>query len=254
MSTARFKDRIVYLTGAASGIGQAAAVRLAAEGAKVFAVDVNEEGVQQTVATIREAGGTADGGLCDVSNMDAVRASIAHAVETFGGLHILVNAAGVGRMMRFEELDEAEWHRVMGINLNGPFHTTRVALDHLLKERGSNIVNVASIAGVRGQAYNAHYCASKAGLLNFTRAIALEFVGRGLRANCVCPGGVMTPILQHFVPREDFDQTVMGYYFPPVPGLLGQPEDIANVIAFLASDEARMVNGVSMVADFGVLA
>ena len=254
MSTARFKDRIAYITGAASGIGQAAAVRLAAEGARVFAVDVNQEGVQQTVDTIRENGGTADGGLCDVSRMDAVRASIGHAVETYGGLHILVNAAGVGRMMRFEELDEAEWHRIIGINLNGPFFTTRVAIDHLLKERGSNIVNVASIAGVRGQAYNAHYCASKAGLLNFTRAIALEFVSRGLRANCVCPGGVITPILQHFIPREDFDQSVMAYYFPPVPGLMGQPEDIANVIAFLASDEARMVNGVTMVADFGVLA
>ena len=254
MAKARFANRVVYVTGAGSGMGRATAKLFADEGAKVFGVDVNEHGVKEIVGELRTAGGTADGGHCDVASMASVKKSITKAVATFGGLNILVNAAGVGRSMHFEEIDENEWQRVISINLNGVFHTTKVAMEHLLKKPVGNIVNVASIAGLRGQAYNSHYSASKAGLINFTRAIALEFIGRGLRANCVCPGGVITPILQNFVPREDFEPSVMGYYMPPVPGLMGEPEDIGHVITFLASDEARMLNGVALAADFGVTA
>ena len=254
MSKARFQDRIVYITGAGSGLGRATAQRFATEGAKVFVVDVNEAGVRETIASIREAGGVADGGVCDVSRMDSVRSSIARAVETYGGLAILVNAAGVGKSARLEEIDEAEWQRVIGVNLNGVFHTTKVAIEHLLKQSGANIVNISSIAGLRGQAYNSHYCASKAGLLNFTRSIALEFATRGLRANCVCPGGVNTPLIRNFIPREDFEKPIMAYYNPPAPHMMGVPEDIAAVITFLASDEARMINGVALAADFGTLA
>ncbi|HVN84145.1 MAG TPA: SDR family oxidoreductase [Candidatus Binatia bacterium] len=254
MSIARFADRTAYITGAGSGLGRATAQRFASEGARVFAADVNEVGIAETVAAIRQSGGVAAGGVCDVSRMDSVRTSIAGAVETFGGISILINAAGVGKSARLEEIDEAEWQRVIGVNLTGVFHTTKVAIEHLLKQPGGNIVNIASTAGVRGQAYNSHYAASKAGLLNFTKSIALEFVSRGLRANCVCPGGVMTPLLQHFIPRDDFEPPLMAYYMPPIPHKLGAPEDVAAVITFLASDEARMINGVALPADFGTLA
>lgn len=250
----RFQDRVVFVTGAGSGIGYATANQFAAEGAKVFAVDVNETGVRETIDAIEASGGTAAGGVCDVARMAAVRQSVATAVERFGGLHVLVNAAGVGRALRLEEIDEDEWHRVISINLTGVFNTTKVAIEHLLKQPGGNIVNIASIAGLRGQAYNSHYSASKAGLLNFTRSVALEFVSRGLRANCVCPGGVLTPLIQHFIPREDFEQQLVAYYSPPVPALLGTPEDIAHTVTFLASDEARMVNGAALVVDFGASA
>ncbi|MBI4514820.1 MAG: SDR family oxidoreductase [Deltaproteobacteria bacterium] len=252
--TMRFKDRVVYVTGAASGIGRATAELFAAEGAKVFAVDVNQEGVRETLAAIRAAGGRAEGGLCNVADLNSVKASIADALKAFGALNVLVNAAGVGRSLRFEELDETEWQRVIGVNLNGPFYTMRVAIEHLLKQPGGSIVNVASIAGLRGQAYNSHYCASKAGVLNLTRAVAVEFATRGLRANCVCPGGVNTPIVHNFVPRPDFETQLILYYCPPSPTQMGEPIDIARTIAFLASDEARMVNGAALVADFGTVA
>src|SRR5262249_34435607 len=147
----------------------------------------------------------------------------------FGGLDVLVNAAGVGRAIRFENMDENEWHRVLSINLYGPFNTTKVAIEHLLKRPNANIVNVASISAMRGQAYNAHYCASKAGLLNFTRSLALEFASRGLRANCVCPGGVKTPLVRNFTPEGDMEPHLIAYSMPPVPGKWGKPDDIANV-------------------------
>ncbi len=254
MPDKRFQDRILYITGAASGVGRATAMLFATEGAKVFAADISREGLDETISVIRGTGGTVDGGICDVASMESARASIGSAVARFGGLNILINAAGVGRAARFEEIDEAEWQRVIGINLTGAFHTTKVAIEHLLQTPGGSIVNVSSIAGMRGQAYNSHYAASKAGLLNFTRSLALEFATRGLRANCVCPGGVNTPLIRNFVPQPDFEKRLVGYYMPPAPHMMGMPEDIARTIAFLASDDARMVNGAALVADFGTLA
>src|SRR6266480_76374 len=198
MSTGRFTDRVLFITGAGSGLARATAKLFAAEGAKVFAVDVNPDGLAETILAIRLAGGTAEGGRCDVTDMASV----------FGGLHVLVNAAGVGRSARLEEIDEAEWARVLAVNLTGPFNTVKAALPHLLATRG-NIVNVASTAGMRGQAYAAHYAASKAGLVNFTRSIALEFASRGLRANCLAPAGIMSPFVKNFIPRPDFGPTLV---------------------------------------------
>ncbi len=253
MSNARFAGKSVFITGAGSGIGRATAERFAADGASVFAVDVNAPAVDETVAAIVATGKTAAGAACDVTSSASVKQAMAAAVAAHGGIDVLVNAAGVGRAIRFELMDEAEWHRVIGVNLHGPFHTTQAALPHLLERRGC-IVNVASIAGMRGQAYNSHYCASKAGLLNFTRSLALEFATRGLRANCVCPGGVKTPLVKNFTPDGDMEMHLLSYSMSPIPGKWGKPEDIANAITFLASDEARMINGIGLVADFGVLA
>jgi len=254
MSAQRFLDRTVYITGAASGLGRAAAALFASEGAQVFAVDLNGEGVVETVQAIRAAGGNALGGAVDVTDMESVEASIEHMVERFGSLQILVNVAGVGKAARFEEIDEREWARTLAVNLTGVFHTTKAALPHLLAHRYANIVNVASIAGLRGQAYCSAYCASKAGLINFTRSIALEFATRRLRANCVAPAGIQTDLISHFVPRQDFEPQLVAYYSPPKPGKMWKPEDMAKAIAYLASDEARMINGAVLVCDGGTLA
>ncbi|MEO8604158.1 MAG: SDR family NAD(P)-dependent oxidoreductase [bacterium] len=250
----RFVDRAVYITGAGAGVGRATAELFAREGAKVFAVDIDGEATVETVKAIHAAGGTARGGVADVSDFDSVEASIEYMVDAFGSLDALVNVAGVGRAARLEELDEREWQRTLGVNLNGVFHTTKVAVPHLLKVRHGSIVNVASIAGLRGQAYCAAYCASKAGMINFTRSIALEFASRGLRANCVAPGGIETNLISGFIPREDFESQLIAYYSPPPPGRLSKPTDVANTIAFLASKEARMMNGATLVCDGGTMA
>jgi len=254
MQNARFTDRVVFVTGAASGLGRATAKLFAGEGAKVYAVDINETGIGETLAAIRDGGGTASGGVCDVAELDAVRGAITRAVEQFGGLHVLVNVAAVGRAARFEEIEAEEWRRVLAVNLSGPFHTTKVAIAHLLKQRGGNIVNVASTAAMRGQAYAPHYAASKAGLVNFTRSIALEYASRGLRANCISPAGIATPFLKGFMPREDFEEQLINYIRPPVPHQYWKPEEMAAGIAFLASDDAKMINGAVLVADGGTLA
>jgi meso-butanediol dehydrogenase / (S,S)-butanediol dehydrogenase / diacetyl reductase len=254
MSAGRFADRSAYITGAASGLGRAAAMLFAREGAKVFAVDVNGDGVVETVNAIRGAGHAALGGVCDVADLESVQASVEYMVEAFGGLQLLVNVAGIGRAARFEEIDEREWERTLAVNLTGVFHTTKAALPHLLSHRGASIVNVASIAGLRGQAYCSAYCAAKAGMINFTRSIALEFATRGLRANCIAPAGIQTELISHFIPREDFEKQLVAYYSPPKPGKLWKAEDMAQSIAYLASDEARMINGAVLVCDGGTLA
>jgi NAD(P)-dependent dehydrogenase (short-subunit alcohol dehydrogenase family) len=170
-------------------------------------------------------------------------------------LNVLLNVAGIGGFQRFEELDEATWTRTLAVNLTGPFHTTRAALPYLLRHAVGTVVNVASTAGIRGTAYAAAYAASKAGLVNFTKTLALEFASRDLRFNCICPGGVRTPLIaKMFVRRDDLEQNLINYSAPPKIGNLADAIDIARLIAFLASDDARMVNGVALLADGGALA
>jgi NAD(P)-dependent dehydrogenase (short-subunit alcohol dehydrogenase family) len=250
----RFRDRIAFVTGAGSGIGRATAGLFAAEGAKVFAVDVDRDCLAEAIAEIRKAGGAADGTHCDVANAGAVEAAVARCVETFGGLNVLLNVAGVGGFSRFEEIDETTWRRTLDVNLTGPFHAIKAALPHLLKPPVGNVVNVASTAGMRGTAYAAAYGASKAGLLNLTKTLALEFATRDLRFNCICPGGVRTPLIaKMFARRDDLEQHLINYSMSPKQDL-ADPEDVARVIAFLASDDARTVNGVGLLADGGALA
>lgn len=250
----RFEGRTVYVTGAASGLGRATAELFASEGAAVLAADVNGDGVVEAVDAIRAAGGRALGAVVDVTDADSVAASVAHMVERLGGLEILVNVAGIGRAARFEEIDAGEWNRTLAVNFTGAVHTTQAALPHLLARPGGAIVNVASIAGLRGHAYCSAYSASKAALISLTRSLALEFASRGLRVNCVAPGGILTQMIAGFMPREDFEPQLLAYYSPPPPGNLSTVEDVAGTIAFLASPAARTVNGAVLVCDGGTMA
>ena len=245
----RFADKVVLVTGGASGIGRATAERFAAEGARVACTDINVEGLAETVKQIESAGGEALAIESDAADAGSARASVATCVEKLGKPNILCNVAGTGGFARTEDLTLERWELILGVNLNGTFFMSQACLPYLLECRG-NIVNVASLAGLIGQAYSAAYCASKWGVVGLTKALAVEYVKQGLRVNCVCPGGVATPILGNFVPPENADQALVER-LALMRGLI-QPEEVAETIAYLASDAARSVTGVALPIDKGV--
>lgn len=241
----RFKGKAAIVTGAASGIGRATAVRLASEGAKLVICDVNEAGLAETAAMIGDAASAA---LLDVSDYDACNAFVDKAVKTLGRLDVLCNIAGVLRMAPLDKVDAKEWRRIMGVNIDGVFYMSRAAMPHLLKTTG-NIVNLASAAGLVGVPYNAPYSASKHAVVGLTKSMALEFAKRGIRVNAVCPGGVKTPLIAQ-APMEGVDYDfVMLSAAHLNSGELFDPEDIADAVAFIASDEAKRVSGVAFPVD-----
>ena len=247
----RFEGRVAIVTGAASGIGRATAIRLASEGAAVACLDVVAEGSEKTAAAIDADGGRAQPFACDVSDP----ASVADVVETVvGGLgrpQVVCNVAGIGRFAHTADVPLDDWHRIIAVNLTGTFLVCRAALPHLL-DGGGNIVNVASTAGVIGQPYSAAYAASKGGVALLTKALAVEYLERGVRVNAVAPGGIETPIVGSFAVPDGASRRLMARIMSPMG--FGQPEEVAGVIAFLASDEARYVTGAVYAIDGGVSA
>lgn len=246
----RFVGKVALITGAASGIGRATAMRLASEGARVFCTDVNEVGLAETVAAIREGGNEAVGEWCDVSQVDAVRRSVRLALDHFGALDVLANIAGVGRFQHTLDVTVDDWNRTLAINLSGTFFMCQAALPALLDRRGA-IVNLASSAGLIGQAYSAAYCASKGGVVQLTKALAVEFARRGVRVNCVCPGGIDTPLLAGFRPPPGAELDLVARL--KLVEERGDPAAVAAAVAYLASDEARYVNGAVLSVDAGLV-
>ncbi|MAI24804.1 MAG: SDR family NAD(P)-dependent oxidoreductase [Myxococcota bacterium] len=245
-----FQDRVALVTGAGSGIGRATAELLSRQGASIACADINPEGLDQTVSNIQNAGGSAISIECNVADSEAVDAMIQTCIDEFGKLNILANVAGVLAIEHTHLTDNAVWDRVLGINLNGTFYSSRAAIPHLLKSKESAIVNVASLAGLMGQAYCAAYCSSKAAVVNLTRVMAVEYLKRGLRVNCVCPGAVSTPLIQNFAPPENADLELIKRLSLGTKS--AEPQEVAEAISYLASPSARSINGVALPLDHGV--
>lgn len=243
----RFTDKVCLVTGAASGIGRATAQRLASEGATLMLADINAEGLQETRASL-PAGVRAEVAAFNAMDDDSCRAMVAQTVNTLGRLDVLCNIAGMSRSAKFLDLKREDWDRMFAVNTTSLFIITQAALPHLIKVKG-NIVNMASASGRVGAPFFSHYAASKAAVISLTRSLAVEFSKEGVRVNCICPGGVNTPMAQVNADSmaADIDMDLLRRLFALHPE--ARPEEIAGAVAYLASDEARYVSGASFAID-----
>ncbi|MGW7613573.1 SDR family NAD(P)-dependent oxidoreductase [Streptomyces sp. NPDC054766] len=250
MSTTGPDGRSVIVTGAGSGIGRATALAFAAEGARVVVADLNADGAAEVVKEIEAAGGCAVAVAGDLSEQAVVDRVAATAVERFGGVDVLVNNAGImDRMSAVAEVSDAEWERVIRVNLTAPFLLTRAVLPHMLAAGKGAVVNTASEAGLRGSAAGAAYTASKHGIVGLTKSLAVMYRDKGIRTNAIAPGGTRTGITVD-LEAGAHGPAALGAYMGNV-GRPAEAEEQAAAIVFLASDAASNINGVILPVDNG---
>lgn len=253
MSHAPLSGRVALVTGAATGIGQVSATVLARQGARLVLADVNEEGGETVAAMIRESGGEAMFVRADVSDALDVQSLVAKAVAHYGRLDCALNNAGIdGQMGPTHDQTEANWDRVIAVNLRGVFLCMKHEIRQMLAQRGGAIVNVASVAGLQGYAMLSPYVAAKHGVVGLTKAAALEYAKQGIRINALCPGAIRTPMIDDAL-RQGLVSEAQMIAMEPL-GRIGEPREIADAAAWLLSDEASFVVGHAMVVDGGIMA
>ncbi len=247
--TVDLSGRAALVTGAGRGLGRAIAQSLAAAGAKVACVDIDADALAETVQTIENDGAQAEALTCDVTDSERVNEVVRQVVKQMGRLDILVNNAGITRDGIFMRMSDDQWDAVLAINLRGTFLFTRAVARPMVKARGGRIINVASVSGLMGNPGQANYSASKAGVIGLTRTVARELASRNITVNAVAPGFIATEM------TAKLGEEVLSQVRGQIPlGRLGEPQDVADAVLYLASDAAGFITGHVLTIDGGLTA
>jgi len=242
------KDRLAIVTGAARGIGKEIALALAKEGSDIAICDVNEEALIQAKSEIEAFGRECLSAVVDVGKSEAVEAMVNKVLDKFGKIDILVNNAGITRDSLLMRMKEDDWDAVLTVNLKGAFIFTKAVTRPMVKQRYGRIVNIASIIGIMGNAGQANYAASKAGIIGLTKSAAKELASRGVNVNAIAPGFIKTPMTDKLT---DEQRDMMLKLIPA--GCLGEPKDVANLVLFLVSDSSSYITGEVIKVDGGMV-
>jgi NAD(P)-dependent dehydrogenase (short-subunit alcohol dehydrogenase family) len=243
----KLNNKVAFITGFGSGLGQAIAVMFAKEGAAVAGTSTTEAKGRKTLAMVEKVGGRAWFRAGDVGNSTQMKGLIEETVARFGGLDILVNSAGVRTNGSITDITEEDWDRTLDANLKGAFVLSRLAIPEMKKRGGGVILHIAARSGMLGQAGRAAYCASKGGMVRLTEAMAMDHAPDRIRVNCICPGPTRTPMVDTSTPEK------LARYKTRVPlGRIGEPEDVAYAALYLASDEASLVTAAILPVDGGM--
>ncbi|MBX9878473.1 MAG: SDR family oxidoreductase [Candidatus Obscuribacterales bacterium] len=257
----RFTGRAALVTGGGSGIGKATAIAFAKDGASVCVVDIDAVSAEKTVSEIKTAGGKAIAVAGDIALPSTATNAVSGCVKTFGGVDFLFNNAGVEFISPLMETSESDWDRVMDVNMKGTYLITKACLEVMVPKKFGVITNNASDAGLRGIKVNAAYSSSKAGIIHMTRSLSLDYASQGIRTNCICPGCIRTPLCERFNAEVGArkgisgEQALQEFVEANIPmQRVGTPEEVASVVTFLCSDDARYINGAIIPIDGGLTA
>ncbi len=247
----RLDGKVAFVTGSGSGIGEQMARIFAEQGARVVVADISEE------AAIRVASSIGDSAFplkIDITNAGSVRVGFDSVVERFGSLDVLVNNAGVGLVGNVEETEEADFERLMDINVKGVYIGCKYAIPIMLRQGKGNIINMGSVAGLVAVARRFAYCATKGAVIAMTRQLAMDYVEKGIRANCICPGTVETPFVEGYLNKYhagEVEETRAQLHARQPIGRMGRPDEIARMAVYLASDDSAFVTGSVLAIDGG---